>query len=192
MLTRLHSFFHESVVVWVLEDGSLVVSIVVAALIMLALLHITVSRFHNRLIAISQKKDFVHLQRIQTLTQVVQDVFRIIIVILASIMILAELGVDIKPLLAAAGIGGIAFGLGAQSLVKDLISGFFLLLENQLQVGDIVEIGGKSGCIEEIRLRTIRLRDYAGNVHIIPNGTINNVTNMTRGFSYTVWNIGVG
>ncbi len=172
MLTPLHSFFKKSVRIRVLENGSIVVSIVVATLIMLALVHIAVSRYHQRFIAISQRKYFAHLQRGQTLTHVIQDVFRIIIVILAGMMILVELGVDIKPLLAAAGIGGIAFGLGAQSLVKDLISGFFLLLENQLQVGDIVEIGGKSGCIEEMRLRTIRLRDYAGNVHIIPNGTI--------------------
>lgn len=99
-------------------------------------------------------------------------------------MILCEIGVDLKPLLAAAGLGGLAIGFGAQSLVKDLISGFFILLENSVRVGDVVEVAGVAGVVEEIELRAMRLRDLSGNVHVVPNGVIDKVKNMTKDYSY--------
>ena len=96
-----------------------------------------------------------------------------------------------KPLLAAAGLGGLAIGFGAQSLVKDVISGFFILLEDSVRVGDVVEIAGVGGLVEEVKLRTIVLRDESGSIHVIPNGNINTVKNMTQLYSYYVFNIGV-
>ena len=106
-------------------------------------------------------------------------------------MMLSEIGVDLKPALAAAGLGGIAIGFGAQSLVKDLISGFFILLENSVRVGDVVEVVGVAGIVEEIELRAMRLRDLSGNIHVVPNGVIDKVKNMTKDYSYYVFNIGV-
>ena len=87
--------------------------------------------------------------------------------------------------------GGLALGFGAQSLMKDFVAGFFLLLENQVARGDVVELAGKSGTVEDVRLRYVQLRDYDGNVHFIPNGLITSVTNMSRGFAYAVVEVGV-
>ncbi len=105
--------------------------------------------------------------------------------------VLKELGIDIGPVLAAAGIVGLAVGFGAQSLVKDVISGFFILLEDQIRVGDVINIADKGGLVEKVGLRTTVLRDLQGNVHYVPNGNISVVTNMTKEFSRYVFDIGV-
>jgi small conductance mechanosensitive channel len=91
-----------------------------------------------------------------------------------------QIGISIAPILATAGVAGIAVGFGAQSLVKDFFSGLFLLIENQVAEGDAVEVAGKSGIVEEITLRHIRLRDQDGSVHFIPNGIVTTVTNKSR------------
>jgi small-conductance mechanosensitive channel len=109
----------------------------------------------------------------------------------ASIMLLKELSVDIAPILAAAGVVGLAVGFGAQNLVQDFISGFFLLLEDQVRVGDVVSIGDKGGLVEKVTLRMVILRDLAGSVHFIRNGKIDVVTNMTKDYSNYVFDIGV-
>jgi small conductance mechanosensitive channel len=131
------------------------------------------------------------IQRAQTLTHVLGDSLRVLISTIGTLTILSHLGIDLGPILIAAGIGGIAIGFGAQSLVKDVISGFFILLENQVRIGDVVNIAGVGGFVEAMGLRTISLRDYSGNVHIVPNGTITTVTNMTKDFSRYEFNIGV-
>ncbi|MBK8274707.1 MAG: mechanosensitive ion channel family protein [Nitrospira sp.] len=135
--------------------------------------------------------DPAEIQRASTLTQIVRDVARIAIFFVGVMMILSEMGIDLKPMLAAAGLGGLAIGFGAQSLVKDVISGFFILLENSIRVGDVVEVAGVSGLVEQIELRSIRLRDLAGNVHVVPNGVIDKVKNMTKDYSYYVFDVGV-
>jgi small conductance mechanosensitive channel len=122
---------------------------------------------------------------------VLRDVARVFIVAVGTMMILSEIGIDLKPLLAAAGLGGLAIGFGAQSLVKDVIAGFFILLEDSISVGDVVEVAGVSGVVEEVKLRTITLRDVSGSVHIVPNGIVDRVKNMTKGYSYFVFDIGV-
>ena len=131
------------------------------------------------------------IQRASTLTQIVRDVVRVVIFFVGGMMILSEVGIDLKPVLAAAGLGGLAVGFGAQSLVKDVISGFFILLENSIRVGDVVEVAGVSGLVEQVDLRSIRLRDLAGNVHVVPNGVIDKVKNMTKDYSYYVFDVGV-
>jgi small conductance mechanosensitive channel len=147
----------------------------------------------NRLIslALRQKEDPEFQKRTQTLGSIVRYVLTIAIVIIAAITVLKELGIEIGPILAAAGIAGLAVGFGAQSLVKDVISGFFILLEDQIRVGDVVQIAGKGGLVEKINLKTTILRDLAGNVHYIPNGHIDVVTNMTKDYSRYVFDIGV-
>ncbi len=113
------------------------------------------------------------------------------IIVVAVLMVLKELGVDIGPVLAAAGVVGIAVGFGAQQLVKDIINGFFILLDDQIRVGDVVQIADKGGLVENVNLRMITLRDLAGNVHFVRNGEITVVTNMTKEYSRYVFDIGV-
>lgn len=109
----------------------------------------------------------------------------------AIVMALKEIGFDIGPLLAGAGVAGLAIGFGAQNLVRDVISGLFLLLENQVRVNDVAVINGTGGLVEEINLRTTVLRGLDGTVHVIPNGHIQSLSNMTRKFSYYVFDVGV-
>lgn len=130
-------------------------------------------------------------RRLQTLTRVVRYVANVAISVVTVLLVLGEFGVSVAPILGAAGVVGIALGFGAQSLVKDYFTGFFLLLENQIRVGDIVEAGGKAGTVEELTLRYLRLRDYAGNVHYLPNGTITVVTNMSLGYANAVLDVSI-
>ena len=109
----------------------------------------------------------------------------------ATLMILQEVGVNIAPLLTAVGIGGLAIGFGAKNLVRDVISSFFLILEDQIHVGDVASVDGTSMLVQSVKLRTIVLRDLAGTVHVIPNGSINTLSNMTKEFSYYVIDVGV-
>jgi len=131
------------------------------------------------------------VKRAETLSHVIRDVGRVAVLAVSALMILSELGLNLGPLLAAAGIGGLAVGFGAQNLVKDVLSGFFILLEDSIRVGDVVEIAGVGGLVEEVRLRTIRLRDLSGNVHVVPNGSVDKVKNMTKDYSYYLFDLGV-
>mgnify|MGYP000931697423 FL=1 len=140
---------------------------------------------------IRKKEDEEFQKRTTTLGNIVRYALISIIVAISGITVLREVGIDIGPILATAGIGGLAIGFGAQSLVKDVISGFFILMEDQIRVGDVVEIGGKSGSVEKISLKTTVLRDMSGNVHYVPNGQISVVTNMTKEYSRYVFEIGV-
>lgn len=130
-------------------------------------------------------------KRARTLGKILRQTVTVGLWALALVLVLAELGLDIKPLLAGAGIVGLAIGFGAQTLVKDLISGFFLLLENQVRVGDVVTIGELTGLVEAITLRTSVLRDVNGIVHTIPNGSVAVVSNHTREWSRALLDIGV-
>ncbi|BBP03143.1 hypothetical protein TPL01_05680 [Sulfuriferula plumbiphila] len=131
------------------------------------------------------------LKRIATLSRVFRYISSVVIYVVAGMVVLSELGVSIAPILATAGVLGLAVGFAAQSLIKDYFNGIFLLLENQVRQGDVVEAGGKGGLVEEVTLRYIKMRDYDGNVHFIPNGIITTVTNMSRGFAYSVIDVGV-
>jgi small conductance mechanosensitive channel len=110
----------------------------------------------------------------------------VVVVIVAGMLVLSEIGVSVAPLLATAGVAGLAIGFGAQSLIKDYFNGFFLLIEDQIREGDVVEIGGKAGEVEEMTLRYVRLRDGDGYVYFIPNGEIKMVVNRTRAYAYAM------
>jgi small conductance mechanosensitive channel len=131
------------------------------------------------------------IKRITTLGRVFRYMASVAISVVAGMLVLGELGISIAPILGAAGVVGVAVGFGAQSLVKDFFSGFFLLLENQMRHGDVVEVAGIGGVVEDMTLRYVQLRDYDGNVHFIPNGTITTVTNKTSGYAYSVIDIGI-
>jgi small conductance mechanosensitive channel len=122
-------------------------------------------------------------RRVATLERVFRYVATVVIAIVAGTLVLGELGVSVAPILATAGVAGVAIGFGAQSLVKDYFTGFFLLLEDQIRQGDVVTILDRSGVVEEVTLRYVRLRDGDGHVHYISNGEIKVLTNRTREFA---------
>jgi small conductance mechanosensitive channel len=130
-------------------------------------------------------------KRTNTLMGIVRGAGKIIIWIIFLMILLRKFGVDIGPIMASAGIVGLAVGFGAQELVRDFISGFFILLEDQIRIGDVAIINGTGGSVEKIELRTITLRDFSGVVHIFQNGKINSLSNMTKEWSAMVFDIGV-
>ena len=134
----------------------------------------------------SHAHDVEAKKRAATVTNVLSKLASTVIVALAVLAVFSTLGISIMPFLATAGVAGIAIAFGAQSLVKDFFRGFFLLAENQIRQGDVVEIAGKSGLVEDMTLRYIQLRDYEGNVHFVPNGEIGVVTSSSRTFAYAV------
>ena len=132
------------------------------------------------------------VRRAETLGRVFRYLSSVVITVVATMLVLAEIGISVAPILGAAGVVGLAIGFGAQSLVKDYFTGFFLLLENQIRQGDVVQLGEHSGLVEEVTLRSVRLRDYDGNVHFVPNGTISTVVNMSRSYAQAVVDVGIG
>lgn len=128
-------------------------------------------------------------RRAKTMAQILNFVVKTVVIVFGAITIIKEIGFDIAPILAGAGIIGLAIGFGSQSLVKDIVSGFFLILENQIRVGDVVKIGDVSGTVEKITLRIVVLRDAAAVVHVVPNGEIKVLSNMTYGWSQAVVDI---
>jgi moderate conductance mechanosensitive channel len=139
----------------------------------------------------SRRAGLYEVGRIETLARVFRNTAAIIIFVVAGTLILGELGISVAPILATAGVAGVAIGFGAQSLIKDYFNGFFLLLDDQLREGDVVSVAGLGGLVEEVTLRYVRLRNFDGHVHFVPNGEIKTVTNMTREFAQSVIEIGV-
>ncbi len=137
------------------------------------------------------KNDEEKMSRADTLSGVFQSLAKFIIFTIAIMMILKELGLDITPLIATAGLGAVALGFGAQSLIKDFFSGFFLLMENQIRLGDWVSIADVTGEVQKVNLRTTVLRDIHGKVHTIPNGEIKMVSNLTKDFSKCTIDFGI-
>jgi len=130
-------------------------------------------------------------KRAETLARLLRQGIVILIWLMAALVVLRELGVEIGPILASAGVAGLAIGFGAQNLVRDVISGFFMILENQVRVGDVAVVNGTGGLVERVNFRTIVLRDLSGIVHVFPNGTITTLANLTREWSAYVFDIGV-
>jgi len=174
---------------WCLSSGLHIALVLILTLIALKAAKVLSKRLVDFIVR--QKEDPEFQKRTQTLASIIRYVSVITILLVGMMMVLKEFGIEIGPLLAAAGIAGLAVGFGAQSLVKDVISGFFILLEDQIRVGDVVQIAGKGGLVEKINLKTTILRDLAGNVHYVPNGHIDVVTNMTKDYSRYVFDIGV-
>jgi small conductance mechanosensitive channel len=130
-------------------------------------------------------------KRLDTLGTIFQKISYTTIGVIAAIMIIDELGFDIKAMLAGVGIVGLAVGFGAQNLVRDVISGLFIIFENRIRVGDVAIINGTGGNVEQVNLRTIVLRSGDGTIHVFPNGAITSLSNMTHEYSYYVFDIGI-
>jgi len=166
----------------------------IALIVMLAWIVLHLSRKIDLLLKMymaRRRPDPHSMRRVDTLSGVLRYTAGIVIGVIAGMLILGELGISVAPLLATAGVAGIAIGFGAQSLVKDFFTGLFLLLEDQITEGDIIEAAGQLGYVESITLRHVRLRDYDGSVHFIPNGMITTVTNKSREFAYAIIDLNV-
>jgi small conductance mechanosensitive channel len=163
--------------------------ILIAAWVLIGVLQRTIRTMRQRIA--SRLDDREAAKRAETLGRVFRYLVTVVVSLIAGMLVLGELGVSVAPILGAAGVVGLAVGFGAQSLVKDYFTGFFLLLENQIRQGDVVQLGNHSGLVEEVTLRFVQLRDYDGNVHYVPNGHITTVINMSRGFSQAVMDIRV-
>jgi len=150
-------------------------------------------RIEKRLVtsAKTDARDRDEIQRIDTLAVVARGAIRLVVFIATSLLCLDAIGVDIGPILGGAAIFGLAISFGSQSLVKDFVTGFFILLENQYAVGDVIEAGGNTGTVEQITMRRTVLRDLQGRVHHIPNGSVNTVINTTQGWACVLSHIGV-
>ncbi|MGH2692509.1 MAG: mechanosensitive ion channel family protein [Actinomycetota bacterium] len=170
---------------WLLSHGIAIAVILAGAFVLLALSGLAVGRMQRRLEGAESETQELNLQRAATLAQAVSYVVKIAVWTVTLLLLLGEFGLDVGPLIAGAGIAGVALGFGAQSVVKDFLSGFFFLLEDQFSVGNLVTLnaGGKEGLegrVEAMSLRTTELRDDAGTLHIIPNGNITVVGNRSR------------
>ncbi|MCL4795836.1 MAG: mechanosensitive ion channel family protein [Bryobacteraceae bacterium] len=169
--------------------------ILVAALIVQWLLRGIIRRIKLNVLEVMRRhssgSEIEMTKRADTLASIIRKALTTALWFVALMTALRQLGFDLAPILAGAGVAGVALGFGAQSIVKDVISGFFLLIENQIRVNDVCVLNGTGGLVEEINLRTTVLRSLDGIVHIFPNGSITSISNMTREFSFYVFDVGV-
>jgi small conductance mechanosensitive channel len=181
--------FIEKALSWVFSSGIQIVLTLIFVTIGLKLAR----ALSRKLVAsVTKHQDDIEVQkRTETLGSVIRHILTILILIVGTMMIMKELGIEIGPVLAAAGIVGLAVGFGAQNLVQDVISGFFILLEDQIRVGDVIRIAGQGGLVEKVNLRMTVIRDLWGNVHYVRNGHIDLITNLTKEYSRYVFEIGV-
>ena len=180
---------------WVIKDLPGILIVVVLLIITLRVSFSLVNRLKSILIKRmanhGDEPDLEVEKRVNTLMGILRKTVSVIIWSIFIMIILKKINIDIAPILAGAGIIGLAVGFGAQELVRDLITGFFILLEDQIRTGDVAVLNGTSGTVEKLELRTITLRDAGGVVHIFQNGKINTVSNMTKDWSAMLFNIGV-
>ncbi|MBW2645458.1 MAG: mechanosensitive ion channel family protein [Deltaproteobacteria bacterium] len=169
--------------------------IIVVALIAFELAKFIIKKLEkeamDRMLATRKTPEVEAEKRATTLGRIFRKITGITIIAVTVMMIFAEIGFDIKPILAGAGILGLAVGFGAQNLVRDIISGLFLIVENRIRVNDVAIINGTGGLVEQVNLRTTVLRGLDGVVHVFPNGAINTLSNMTHEFSFYIFDVGV-
>lgn len=176
---------------WAAGSGLRIALVVLISWLLTHVVSLLVARMEAEIGTANTVDVLERTKRARTLGTLIQNTVYTLVSTIALLIVLRELSVDITPILTGAGIVGLAVGFGAQSLVKDVISGFFVILEDQVRVGDTANIDGTSGLVERITLRTIILRDEAGTVHVIPNGSIQRLSNHTKDFSYYVTSLAV-
>ena len=188
---NISNYFINDPAAWiVLAHTGLRIGVILAiAWVMLALSRNLIPMLRRQLQ--KQTDDPEQHKRLETLGRVFRYAAAVIITLITGMLVLSEIGISIAPILASAGVAGLAIGFGAQSLIKDYFNGFFLLMENQVHQGDVVTVAELGGFVEEVTLRYIRLRDYEGTVHFVPNGAITTVSNRSRGFAFALVDIGV-
>ncbi|MBS0011807.1 MAG: mechanosensitive ion channel family protein [Bacteroidales bacterium] len=185
----------DSLLDWLISEGPSILLVIILLYVSLKFLNLSIRRikkiFAHRTIKSDDAGSQETEKRLNTLLGIIKGLGKVIILSVFLMILLKKLSVDIAPILAGAGILGLAVGFGAQELVRDFISGFFMILEDQIRTGDVAIINGTGGLVEKIELRTITLRDFSGVVHVFQNGKINTVSNMTKEWSAMVFDIGV-
>jgi small-conductance mechanosensitive channel len=171
---------------WILTRGINVVAILIGAFIVVRVANLAIEHLQFKLARRHASTDLEWQRRATTLGGILTSLVTSTVGFIAVLMALRELSIDVVPILTGAGIAGLAIGFGAQNLVRDVISGFFLILEDQVRVGDIARINNVGGVVEQISLRTIMLRDGEGAVHVFPNGTITALANLSKHYAYAV------
>ena len=171
---------------WLVPAGLRIAGLAIGAYILVRVVRAAARRLERQLSQGTGLDVIERTKRAQTLARIIQKTLVVIVIAMAGLMMLRELDVDITPVLTGAGIAGLAIGFGAQTLVRDIISGFFLIAEDQVRVGDVAVVNGQGGLVEQVNLRTIVLRDESGTVHIFPNGEVKTLANMSKDFSYYV------
>ena len=187
---RLISDWHEDLAYWLRHGLPRVLVILVVAFVLTRLLRL----FTEKLQEFSKREELpsrIRAQQLRTLAAVIQSVGGFVIFFFALLQILPIFSVDVKPFLASAGIVGLAIGFGAQTLVHDVINGFFIVIENLYDIGDVVKIAGVQGTVEQMSLRLTVLRDDSGTVHSVPNSAIQIISNMTRDWAQVALHVSV-
>jgi small conductance mechanosensitive channel len=183
---------YEQALSWIITELPSIVILLIIILIMMKIFRAGLNRLGKVILKRSQEQEDKEAEkRVNTLIGILKGVVRIVVWTVFFMIVLKKIGTDIGPIIASAGIIGLAVGFGAQELVRDFISGFFILLENQVRTGDVAIINGTGGLVEKIEMRTITLRDLSGVVHIIQNGKINTMSNMTKEWSAMIFDVGV-
>jgi small conductance mechanosensitive channel len=176
---------------WGLTHGINGAIIIVGAFIVIRVANLAIDHLQFKLARRKASTDLEWQRRATTLGRILTSLVSAVVGFVAILMLLRELSIDVVPILTGAGIAGLAVGFGAQNLVRDVISGFFLILEDQVRIGDLARINGTAGIVEQINLRTILVRDGEGAVHVFPNGTITALANLSKQFAYAVVDIKV-
>lgn len=182
-------FYFNYFIKWLITSGFQITIVICLMVFSFRLVNSSTEKLINKFV--DSKADSELEKRAHTLRSIANSVLNIIILAVGSMIVMEKLGINIAPMLAAASVVGVAVGFGSQRLVEDIISGFIILIDDQIRVGDVVKIGDKSGLVEKIDLKMVVLRDVEGNVHFIRNGKIDSITNMTKDYSYSVFDISV-
>lgn len=201
LMSSMSTWSQDRLMLWLMDTAVTVgqaafriLAILVVGMVCVRLLRLGLGRLQGWLIRTGEPREpfpGATRKRVATLTGLLRTIALAVIWSVVTIIALEQLGLDVRPILAGAGIIGLAVGFGAQNLVRDLISGFFIILEEQVEVGDVAVVNGTGGLVESISFRTITLRDEAGVVHVFPNGTITTLSNMTKEWSAYVINVPV-
>jgi moderate conductance mechanosensitive channel len=176
---------------WLFAHGINVLIILIGGHVVIRAANLVIEHLQFKLGRRHAQGDLEWQRRAATLGGILTSLVTVSVVFVAILMLLRELSIDVVPILTGAGIAGLAIGFGAQNLVRDIISGFFLILEDQVRVGDVARINGVGGMVEQINLRTIVLRDAEGAVQVFPNGTVTALANLSKQFAYTIVDVRV-
>lgn len=183
--------YSDILIKWLLTSGLQIILVTCLMIFSFKFVNKFTEKLIGRFLNLKSDYDSESKKRVQTLRSIIKSVLDAVISLVGIMIILEKTGINIGPMLAAAGVVGLAVGFGSQRLVEDIISGFIILIGDQVRVGDFVKIGDKSGHVEKIDLQMLVLRDDAGNVHFIRNGKTDSITNMTKDYSCYVFNIAV-
>lgn len=183
--------YTESLIPWLLTNGLRILAIAIAALIISKIIHRLVEKAVRIMVRENHNNPDAEIKREDTLIQIFSTTARAALFFIALLMILKEFGIEIGPILAAAGVVGLALGFGGQYLIRDVITGMFIIMENQYRIGDVVEFDNASGTVEEISLRKTTLRNLDGVIQHVPHGEVKVVKNQTSDFSRVNLDLGI-